>query len=212
VLKKRYQTTFQHTQGPSLMEDTTAQSVVFGDLFGKPLQASCDQPDSSSDGGAILLKACDRNLGLIDAISDYLRDDRQQGKVSHTIRDLVQQRVVGIACGYEDCNDSARLATDPVQRLLMDRDPMTGHLLASQPTLSRFENQVDGRSLVKMGHAIADKVIARHAKRLKRRARRITIDLDPTDDPTYGGQLLTFFNTHYDNWCFFACRLFPAIQ
>ena len=82
------------------MKDTTAQSVVFGDLFGKPLQASFDQPDSSSDGGAILLKACDRNQGLIDAISVCLRDHRQQGKVSHTIRDLVQQRVFGIACGY----------------------------------------------------------------------------------------------------------------
>lgn len=190
------------------MKDTTAQSVVFNDLFGKPLLASFDQPDSSSDGGAILLKGCDRKLGLIDSISACLRDDRQQAKVSHTIRDLVQQRVFGIACGYEDCNDSARLATDPVQRLVMERDPLTGQLLASQPTLSRFENQVDGRSLVKMGHAIADTVIARHAKRLKKRARRITIDMDPTDDPTYGGQQLTFFNKHYDNWCYLPVACF----
>lgn len=190
------------------MEDTTAQSVVFNDLFGKTLLASFDQPDSSSDGGAILLKACDQKLGLIEAISACLRDDRQQGKVSHTITDLVQQRVFGIACGYEDCNDSARLVTDPVQRLLMERDPLTGQLLASQPTLSRFENQVDGRSLVKMGHAIADTVIARHAKRLKKRARRITIDMDPTDDPTYGGQQLTFFNKHYDNWCYLPVACF----
>lgn len=184
------------------MEDITPQSVVFDDLFGKPVLASFDQPDSSSDGGAILLKACDQKLGLIDAISVCLRDDRQPGKVSHSIRDLVQQRVFGIACGYEDCNDSARLATDPVQRLLMDRDPVTGQLLASQPTLSRFENQVDGRSLVKMGHAIADTVVARHRKRLKGGVRRITIDMDPTDDPTYGGQQLTFFNGYYDSWCY----------
>lgn len=190
------------------MEDTTAQSVVFNELFGKPLLASFDQPDSSSDGVAILLKACDQKLGLIDAIGACLRDDRQQGKVSHSIRDLIQQRVFGIACGYEDCNDSARLATDPVQRLLMERDPLTGKSLASQPTLSRFENQVDGRSLVKMGHAIADTVIARHAKRLKKRARRITIDMDPTDDPTYGGQQLTFFNKHYDNWCYLPVACF----
>lgn len=184
------------------MNDTIAHSVVFNDLFDKPLQARFDQPDSSSDGGAILLKGCDQNLGLIDAIGASVRDDRQRGKVSHSLRDLVQQRVFGIACGYEDCNDSARLATDPVQRLLMDRDPITGQLLASQPTLSRFENQVDGRSLVKVGHAIADCVIRRHAKRLKRRVRCITIDMDPTDDPTYGAQQLTFFNSHYDNHCY----------
>ena len=184
------------------MKSNTARSAVFKDLFGKVVLADFDQPDSSSDGGAILLKACEQNLGLIDAISSCLRDDRQQGKVSHTIRDLVQQRVFAIACGYEDCNDSARLASDPVQRLLMERDPITGQSLASQPTLSRFENQVDGRSLVKMGHAISDAVVARHRKRLKGRVRRITIDMDPTDDPTYGGQQLTFFNTHYDNWCY----------
>lgn len=190
------------------MKSTTARSVVFEDLFGKAVIADFDQPDSSSDGGAILLKACDQNLGLVDAISNCFRDDRQQGKVSHTIKDLVQQRVFGIACGYEDCNDSARLASDPVQRLLMERDPITGQLLASQPTLSRFENQVDGRSLVKMGHAIGDAVIARHRKRLKGRVRRITIDMDPTDDPTYGGQQLTFFNTHYNNWCYLPVSCF----
>ena len=190
------------------MKDTTAQGVNFDDLLSKPLKAIFDQPDSSTDGGAILLKACDRQLGLIDAISGCLRDDRQQAKVSHTITDLIQQRVFGIACGYEDCNDSARLVSDPVQRLLMERDPVTGQLLASQPTLSRFENQVDGRSLVKMGHAICDTVIAHHRKRLKKKSRRITIDMDPTDDPTYGGQQLTFFNTHYDNWCYLPVACF----
>lgn len=190
------------------MKDTTKQSVIFNELLAKPVRVNFDQPNSSSDGGAILLKACDQSLGLIETISRCIRDDRQQGKVSHTISELVQQRVFGIACGYEDCNDSARLSTDPVQRFLMDRDPVVGQLLASQPTLSRFENQVDGRSLVKMGHAICDTVIARHSKRLKGKARRITIDMDPTDDPTYGGQQLTFFNTHYDNWCYLPVACF----
>lgn len=190
------------------MNNTTAQSVIFDDLFDKPLKATFDQADSSSDGGGVLLKACDKNLGLIDAISSCLRDDRQQGKVSHSIRDLVQQRVFGIACGYEDCNDAARLVNDPLQRLLMGRDPVIGDSLASQPTLSRFENRVDGRSLVKVGHAISDRVIARHRKRLKSGVRRIAIDMDPTDDPTYGGQQLTFFNTHCDNWCYLPVACF----
>jgi hypothetical protein len=50
--------------------------------------------------------------------------------------------------------------------------------------------------------ALAERVIVRHRKRLGKRVRRITIDLDPTDDPTYGQQQLTFFNTHYSNWCY----------
>jgi hypothetical protein len=85
---------------------------------------------------------------------------------------------------------------------LLGRDPIDGELLASQPTLSRFENRIDGRSLLGMGRAIADRVIARHRKRLRGRVRRITIDLDPTDDPTYGGQQLALFNGHYSNWCY----------
>jgi len=62
-----------------------------------------------------------------------------------------------------------------------------------QPTLSRFENGVGPRALYRMGEALADVVIDRHRKRLGRRVRQITIDLDPTDDPTHGQQQLTFF-------------------
>lgn len=74
--------------------------------------------------------------------------------------------------------------------------------LASRPTLSRFENAVDRADLYRMGIALADTVIKRHRRRLKRKVKRITIDLDPTDDPTHGAQQLTFFNGHYDTWCY----------
>jgi hypothetical protein len=84
--------------------------------------------------------------------------------------------------------------------LLLDRDPVGGRDLASQPTLSRFENGVGVKELYRMGEALAVGVMRRHGKRLRRRAYRVTIDLDPTDDPTHGAQQLSFFNGHYDNW------------
>lgn len=182
--------------------DTTRQSVLFNDQFGKPVVARFDQPDSSSDGGALLLKACDERLGLTRRLTDCLADSRQQSKVDHSFHDLVRQRVYGIACGYEDCNDTARLGEDPVHKLLLDRDPMEGMGLASQSTLSRFENAIGPKSLMRMGSELADTVIERHRKRLRGRVKRITVELDPTDDPTHGGQQLTFFNTHYDTWCY----------
>ena len=86
--------------------------------------------------------------------------------------------------------------------MLLDRDPIDGDTLASQPTLSRFENAAGPRELFRMGEALADAVIERHRRRLRGRARRITIDFDPTDDPTHGAQQLSFFNGHYDTWCF----------
>lgn len=185
-----------------MRDDITTQPVLFKDLFEKPLVARFDQPDSSSDGGALLLKACDQRLGLTDAIAACVSDTRQPGKIVHSFHDLVRQRVFGIACGYEDCNDAERLAEDPMHKLLVDRDPIAGDLLASQSTLSRFENAVGPKALMRMGNALADTVIARHRKRLKGRAKRITVELDPTDDPTHGTQQLTFFNGHYDTWCY----------
>src|SRR5262245_40668644 len=86
--------------------------------------------------------------------------------------------------------------------MLIGRDPVKGEALASQPTLSRFENSVDRKDIYRMGEALADVVIERHRDRLHGRARRITIDLDPTDDPTHGAQQLSFFNGYYDSWCY----------
>jgi len=183
-------------------EHTTTQCVLFPGIFERPVIAKFDQSQGSSDGGAVLLKAADRELGLITALAACLKDDRQEAKVRHEIDELLTQRVMAIACGYEDANDAARLACDPVHKLLVGRDPVEGEDLASQPTLSRFENSVDRKELFRMAEALADTVIERHRKRLRGRARLITLDLDPTDDPTHGAQQLTFFNWHYDTYCY----------
>ncbi len=167
-----------------------------------PVVARFDQAHASSDGGALLLKALDDRLGLTQRLTASLTDRRQAGKVQHELIELVRQRVYGIACGYADCNDAARLAQDPVHKLLLERDPLAGPPLASQPTLSRFENAVDRPALYLASVALADLVIEHHRARLQGRARRITIDVDPTDDPTHGQQEFTFFNGHYDTWCY----------
>ncbi|HEX7013231.1 MAG TPA: IS1380 family transposase [Steroidobacteraceae bacterium] len=186
-----------------MRDDTTGQSVLFPELFGKKLVAKFDQRQGSSDGGAILLKAADERLGLSAALAGSLRDRRQPGKIEHTVHELLSQRLYAIACGYEDCNDAARLASDPVHRLLARGEASAQALLASQSTLSRFENAADRASLYQMSVALAACVIERHRKRLgSRKIRHVRIDLDPTDDPTHGAQQLSFFNGHYDSWCY----------
>src|ERR1035438_8024182 len=105
---------------------------------------------------------------------------------------LLKSRITGLA--YE---------TIEVNKRLPLLEPMsTGIDMASQPTLSRFENAAGPRQLYHMGAALAESVIERHAQRLHHRARLVTIDLDPTDDPTHGAQQLSFFNSHYDNACY----------
>lgn len=183
-------------------DDITRQSVLFSDLSGRPVVARFDQQHASSNGGAVLLQACDRKLGLTQALIGGVDDRRQSSKVRHGIGELVRQRLYAIACGYPDANDAGCLAADPIQKLLCGRDPVGGDDLASQPTLSRFENALDRGDLYRMGVALAETVIEQHRRRLKRKVKRITIDMDPTDDPTHGKQQLTFFNGHYDSWCY----------
>lgn len=181
---------------------TTTQGVLFKGLSKRGVTARFDQEHATSDGGAILLKACDERLGLSAALADCLRDQRQPAKVRHTFLELLRQRVYAIACGYADGNDAARLGDDPVFKMLLDRDPLAGATLASQPTLSRFEHAVGPKELIRLSEALADCVIERHRRRRKRSVQRVTIDLDPTVDPTHGGQQLTLFNSFYDTWCY----------
>ena len=185
-----------------MLEDHITQCLLFPDIFPKPAVLQFDQQQGSSDGGAVLLKAANRRYGLIEALAVCIQDDRQAGKVDHSLKELLAQRVFGIACGYADANDAARLRDDPIHKLLLDRHPVDGVSLASQSTLSRFENAVGPRDLYRMGEALAERVLQRHAERLRGRAKLVTIDLDPTDDPTYGAQQLSFFNGHYDTWCY----------
>ena len=184
-----------------MRDSTTTPCLLFPDLFDRPVTARFDIPNASSDGGAVLLKAADRRLDLIPRLAAALVDERQSGKIRHELVELLGQRIFGLALGYEDANDAARLADDPMHKLLLGRDPVTGDALASQPTLSRFENDVTRGELLAMGETLFETVLARHRRR-RRKVRRITLDLDVTDDPTHGAQQLSFFNGFYGTSCY----------
>ena len=182
--------------------ESTTQSVLFPALFSKPVVAKLDEEHGSSDGGALLLKGIDERLGLSRALAGCLRDSRQAGKVRHETIELMRQRIFAIALGYPDGNDARELSDDPLHKLAVGRDPVQGASLASQPTLSRFENEAGRVDLFRMADALADAVIERHRRRLGRRCKRITLDFDPTDDPTHGQQEFTFFHGYYDTYCY----------
>ena len=140
----------------------------------KPVVAAFDIPDASSDGGLVLLKGIDTQFGLTKRLAACVDDARQAAKVQHETIELLRQRVFGIAGGYADCNDAARLADDVIHKLMVGRDPIAGPALASQPTLSRFENGVGRRALIAMGHVLAGTVIEHHRRRLQGRASTLT--------------------------------------
>ena len=139
--------------------DITRQTVLFPQPSdGRSVVVKFDQEHSSSDGGAVLLKAVDEQLGLSRRLAACIEDRRQPGKIQHEIEELLRQRVFGIACGYADANDAARIGHDPMHKLLVGRDPIAGEGLASQPTLSRFENRVRRGDLFRMADTLAEVV------------------------------------------------------
>lgn len=86
------------------MSEQAVQTVLFPTLFTKPLVATFDTPHQSSDGGAILLKAIDDDLGLTARLAACLPERRQEGKIAHDPPTLIRQRCFGLACGYADAN------------------------------------------------------------------------------------------------------------
>jgi hypothetical protein len=180
------------------------QSIIFPDVFSKPVVVEFSEESLSSDGGSLLLSALDRKFGLTAIISSCLKDERQEGKVQHDVLEMVQQRVFSIANGYEDCNDAAKLGADPVLKTACGLGAVNDDTLASQPTLCRFENSVSAGELQKVGCQLAETVISiqKNRRKGKKTPKVITIDMDPYCDPTYGGQQLTFFNGFYDNYCY----------
>jgi len=170
------------------MTKSTTQTVLLSDLFPQPVLAAFDQHNSSSNGGAVLIRGINSRLRLSRRLAACIFDQRDPDMVEHSVHDLLRQRIYAVACGYADCNDAAHLRNDPVHRLVLDRDPIEGNPLGSQPTRSRFENSASRKDISRLGTELAEIVVGHHARRLGGKARRITIDLDPTDDPTHGQQ------------------------
>lgn len=173
-------------------------------LGARSIRAVFDAERISSDGGAILLAQADRRIGFIRDLASCVTDTRDPRYVSHGVEDLLRQRILQICLGYEDCNDATTLRFDPVLKTCCGRDPETGNDLASQPTLSRFENDADS----KICYRIAEMFVESWLKRHKKRPQHLVLDVDTTEDRTYGDQQLSFFNTHAGSWVYFPLLIF----
>ncbi len=193
------------------MAQSTFPSSQFEGIFDKPVVSRFDSKLRTSDGGSSLLGVIDRRTRLTEKLCESLNDTRDAARVEHGYLELFRQRVFSIALGYADCNDSARVGQDPSMKLLCGRGPSDPRGLASQPTLSRFERGLSGREIVSMGRSLEQTVIER-VRRRHPRPQRITIDLDPSVDPTHGQQPFAFFNGHYDSWCYLPMLGFLSVD
>jgi len=158
----------------------------------------------SSDGGVLLLRDIDRNLGLTEKISSLLPDLRDQSKITHSLKSMLRQRVYGIACGYEDCNDHNQLRHDIAFQTASDRVD----ILASSPTLNRFENIADRSFAFSCHKVMVENFISSH----KMAPKELVLDFDATDDLVHGNQEGKFYHGYYGNHCFLPLYVFCGKQ
>ena len=164
------------------------------DYFGTPLVIEPSPGQLSGDAGLLAIRQFDQRVGLTRAFADALDDPRDPDLTQHTFLEMVRSRVYGILAGYEDQNDHDTLRADPVFKLVADRSPEEDDL-ASQPTLSRFENTISIKSLKRLRDVFIDQFMAS----FDTPPRHLTFDLDAVDDPAHGCQQLTFWHAYYDH-------------
>jgi hypothetical protein len=171
-----------------------------------PIEARFDGPQLTSDGGLVWLAEADATLGLCRALATQIPDWRI-GPARHSVETLVRQRIFQIACGYEDQDDADTLRSDPLLKLLCGRLP-DGPDLASQPTLSRFENAVDFKACYRLARALLNVYLQERAH--PDRPTHILIDADSTDDPTYGEQEGSAYHGYYGQHMYHPLLLFDG--
>lgn len=172
-----------------------AAQLSLGFLGSKPIVVEAVEDHLSSDAGLLPIRQFDEALKLTAQFAAALRDFRHQPFVDHTLEEMVRMRVYGILAGYADQNDHDQLRFDPVFKLVAGRFPSDDEL-ASQPTLSRFENAIDIPSLWRLQDVLLDQFLASWDEP----PRRLTFDIDTFDDPTHGQQQLTFFHGYYEQY------------
>jgi hypothetical protein len=178
----------------------------FGSLLSKEIVADFSGGRITSDGGGLLLREVDQRYGWSEQLSGCLHDSRDPDRVRHDLPILLRQRLFAIALGYEDANDAAFLARDPALKTMAGRLPESDLDLASQPTLSRFENGVRPTELYRFSETLLDLYLKTHPGPRK----VVVIDLDGTDDPTHGRQQLSFFHGYYGEYMYHPLFVFDG--
>lgn len=178
----------------------------FTPLKRRKITAVFDEPLVSSDGGLLLIREALLETGLIRSLAQALYDPRHPSYIDHTVEEMLTQRVAQICCGYEDADDCDALRDDPLFKLTAGRLPEED-ALASQPTMSRLENRVTVKELLRMGYALIDQFIASFDEP----PAAIVLDLDPSADHVHGNQQLALFNAFEDEYCFMPFHLYDGL-
>lgn len=180
--------------------------ISFPVVSGKKVTGAFDGGRLTSDGGVLLLAQAERELGICKRLAGCIADPRDPSRITHKLEDILRARVLAIACGYEDADDLDALRDDPGFRLALGKLPGTGPGLASQPTMSRWENAPTTRELARMMVGMVGIYCASYSEPPK----AVTLDIDDTCDVVHGYQQLSFWNGHHGERCFLPIHVYDT--
>ena len=189
------------------------------------MEAAFDAGRTTSDGGLLLLRELIMRTGLLRQFAGCFTDNRDPGRIEHSVEELLTQRVLGIICGYEDLNDHERLRDDSLLALAVGKADVTGatrkrqrdqgHALAGKSTLNRLElaaPNVDAAERYKKisydDHGIERLLVQHFLDSHASPPTEIVLDLDATDDPVHGEQEGRFFHGFYGHYCYLPLYVF----
>ena len=191
------------------------EPLLFNNLASRQVVTDFSAGHLSTDGGILLLRQIDEGLGISRKLAGCFHDQRNPLFIEHSLRELVAQRLLGLAAGYEDLNDHNLLRLDPLfavavgkeDPLGMNRAPQDqGKALASASTLNRLElgnNKHTRCHKISADHqAIEDSLLLMGVRCSPKASREVVIDLDTTDDPLHGHQEGRFFHGFYGSYCY----------
>jgi hypothetical protein len=161
----------------------------------RPVEIEVSPAPLTSDAGLLPIRQFDERIRLTEQFAAAIVDRRDPAFTEHSLLSMVRQRIFGILADYEDQDDHDTLRSDPVFKLIADRLPDDPDL-ASQPSLSRFENAVSIADLWRLRDVLVDLFI----QSFDRPPGHLTLDLDAFDDPAHGDQQLVMFHGYYDQY------------
>jgi len=209
------------------MTECTQSSFEFEEHFSRQVVAGFDGGAITTDAGALLLRKVEQRTGIVRQFAACFTDHRRADRVEHKLGELIQQRVYGLALGYEDLNDHDQLQRDPLLALLSGKRDLEGATRrreqdrgkpgAGKSTLNRLEltpaNATAAeryKKIVMREGAIDDALVQLYIQAQERQPERIVLDLDATDDPLHGNQEGRFFHGYYGHYCYLPLYIFAG--
>ena len=186
--------------------DDSAAPISFPAVGRKKVTAGFDGGRLTSDGGVLLLAQAERAMGICAQLAGCIADRRDPARVTHKLDDILRARILAICCGYEDADDLDMLRDDPGFRLALGKLPGSGPGLASQPTMSRWENAPTTRELAR----VMGEMVGIYCASYPTPPAAVTLDIDDTCDVVHGYQQLSFWNGHHGERCFMPIHVYDT--